>query len=129
MGVPPGGIRLHAQMPRPSTSQSAPRPTPSTGSQPTSQPSGTATGSTEPQFIQMLRTMLQSGSVSPIIYINLERKIVHCEPPSPRQDCICALDIHYLHSVKSRSMYSMVELQRLLLYVSLRCSVGCTSDW
>ena len=69
MGGPPGAIRLHPQMARPGTPQSAPRPTPSTGTQPAPQPSGANPSGAnpagaEPQFLQMLRTMLQSGSVS-----------------------------------------------------------------
>ena len=69
MGGPPGAIRLHPQMARPGTPQTAPRPTPSTGTQQAPQPSGANPSGAnpagaEPQFLQMLRTMLQSGSVS-----------------------------------------------------------------
>lgn len=70
MNVPHGGFRLHGQMPRPSPAPPGPRPGQSTGTQPTPQPSGTAPGGTapvggEPQFLQMLRTMLHSGSQNP----------------------------------------------------------------
>ena len=74
MGGPPGAIRLHPQMARPGTPQSAPRPTPTTGAQPAPQPSGASPSGAnpagaEPQFLQMLRTMLQSGSVSEMFYV------------------------------------------------------------
>lgn len=60
--IPPGGIRLQMQRPGPIPHSQQHGSSP--GAPPTSQPGsgGTSGGGSEPQFVQMLRNLLQTGS-------------------------------------------------------------------
>ena len=58
----PGGFRLHARMPRQGPAPPVHQHGPSTGAPTTSQHGGTGGEGSEPQFVQMLRNMLQTGS-------------------------------------------------------------------
>ena len=65
VNIQPGsGIRLQTHVQRPGPAPHSQQPGQSPGAPPTSQPGGggSSAGGTEPQFVQMLRNLLQTGS-------------------------------------------------------------------